>query len=156
MKKSATSTRLPISHKAYKGFIDRIYALLGHTVQASSLVTALDLYLKGDKGYAAGLDVTQQLAFAFLRQDIDVAIERSRKARERAALRKQTAESEKDYIEFKSHDELLGKIYEMAGIPKNDEGVYTPPLSRRDRRAFERKARKEINRDVRCRTAKTR
>lgn len=110
-------------------------------------MAALDLYLKGDKRYATGLDASLQLAFAFLRQDVDMAMERSRKARQRVAMRKQAAEADKDYIEAGSHEELMGKIYEMAGIKKNDDGVYTPPLSRRERRALERKVRKEVNRE---------
>ena len=156
MKKSAVTSRLPISRKAYKGFVDCIQSLLGESAGAASLITALDLYLSGDSRYADGLDASLRLAFEFLRQDVDKAVERSRKARERAAQRKLTADEEKDYIEFSSTGELLGKIYEMASISKNEEGEYKPPLSRRDRRALERMTRKEIIRDARRRTAKTR
>lgn len=156
MKKSAVTSRLPISRKAYKGFVDRIKSLLGESDGAASLIAALDLYLGDDSRYAEGLDASLRLAFEFLRQEVDKAVERSRKARERAAQRKQAGDEEKDYIEFNSTGELLGKIYEMAGISKNEKGEYRPPLSRRDRRAFERMTRKEIIRDARRQSAKTR
>ena len=88
MKKSVYPAQLPVSRKAYKGFVNRINTVLGNSETASAMVHALDLYLEGGKDYAAGLDAQSRMAFEFLRQEIDIAVERSRKARARAALRR--------------------------------------------------------------------
>lgn len=77
-----------MSRKAYDGFVGRIRAILGNTFEGDSMIHALDDYLKGDHSYKWGLDMACKLAFEFLRQEIDRAIERSRRARERAALRR--------------------------------------------------------------------
>ncbi len=95
MKKSDYPDNLPLSRKAYDGFVGRIRAILGTTFEGDSMIQALNDYLKGDHSYRWGLDPACRLAFEFLRQEIDRAIERSRKARERAALRRsRKAESE--------------------------------------------------------------
>lgn len=95
MKKSDYPDNLPLSHKAYDGFVGRIRAILGTTFEGDSMIQALNDYLKGDHSYRWGLDPVCKLAFEFLRQEIDKAMERSRKARERAALRRsRKAESE--------------------------------------------------------------
>lgn len=88
MKKSDYPDNLPMSRKAYDGFVGRIRAILGNTFEGDSMIHALDDYLKGDHSYKWGLDMACKLAFEFLRQEIDRAIERSRRARERAALRR--------------------------------------------------------------------
>lgn len=88
MKKSDYPDNLPMSRKAYDGFVGRIRAILGNTFEGDSMIHALDDYLKGDHSYKWGLDLVCKLAFEFLRQEIDRAIERSRRARERAALRR--------------------------------------------------------------------
>ena len=95
MKKTDYPDNLPISRKAYDGFVGRIRAILGTTFEGDSMIHALNDYLKGDHSYRWGLDPACRLAFEFLRQEIDKAMERSRKARERAALRRsRKAESE--------------------------------------------------------------
>lgn len=95
MKKSDYPDNLPISRKAYDGFVGRIRAILSTTFEGDSMIQALNDYLKGDHSYRWGLDPACRLAFEFLRQEIDKAMERSRKARERAALRRsRKAESE--------------------------------------------------------------
>ena len=88
MIKSDYPDNLPISRKAYDGFVDRIRSILGKTFEGDFMVQALNDYLRGGDSYKWGLDFTYRLVFEFLRQDIDKAIERSRKARERAAMRR--------------------------------------------------------------------
>lgn len=95
MKKTDYPDNLPLSRKAYDGFVGRIRAILSTTFEGDSMIQALNDYLKGDHSYRWGLDPACRLAFEFLRQEIDKAMERSRKARERAALRRsRKAESE--------------------------------------------------------------
>lgn len=86
--------RLAVSKKAYKGFIDRIKSVYASDAAGERAMTeALNRYLAGDKGAANGLDSAEKLAFAFLCQDVDQAMERSRRAR---ARRRKTAVTERE------------------------------------------------------------
>lgn len=93
MKTSTTSparSRMPISVKAYNTFIYRINTLFGPTREAARMTEAVDLYLQGTPFDMLPLHDTPSLAMAFnmLRQEIDRAMTRSLKARQRAAARK--------------------------------------------------------------------
>lgn len=121
MRTLSTSAVRPVSRKAYSGFVARIHSVLGDTPRATALVKALDRYLGGESDAVDGLDDASAMAFAFLRQDVDAAIERSRRARERAAKRKASAAAP-------SADAESGK----------DDAVFVPPMTRRERRALAR------------------
>lgn len=92
--KASTSTparsRMPISVKAYNTFIYRINTLFGSTHEAARMTESLDLYLQGTPFDRLPLHDTPSLAMVFnmLRQEIDRAMTRSLKARQRAAARK--------------------------------------------------------------------
>lgn len=93
-KSAKSASALPISRKAYLRFTDRINRVYGTgSANATRMLTVLDRYLAGD--YLAGetLPVSERTAFAFLRHEIDMAISRSCKARERARLRHAGAET---------------------------------------------------------------
>lgn len=93
-KSAKSASALPISRKAYLRFTDRINRVYGSgSANATRMLTVLDRYLAGD--YLAGetLPVSERTAFAFLRHEIDMAISRSCKARERARLRRAGAET---------------------------------------------------------------
>lgn len=94
MKKTAIyPAGLSISRNAYKRFVDRILKVfLPDSESADVMITALDAYLSVGLDAVSIADASMRTAFAFLRQDIDVAIERSRRARERARIRKNTRE----------------------------------------------------------------
>lgn len=79
----------PISRKAYARFISTIETATPSAEARRSLINALNLYLLGHDTYINGLTPECLLAFEFLRFDIDSAIIRSKKARERARLRKE-------------------------------------------------------------------
>lgn len=84
---------LSISRNAYKRFVDRILKVyLPDAESADVMISALDAYLSGGLDAVSITDASMLTAFAFLRQEIDVAIERSRRARERARIRKNTWE----------------------------------------------------------------
>ncbi|MCM1050509.1 MAG: hypothetical protein NC349_00975 [Paenibacillus sp.] len=81
--------QLPISAKAYARFIARIESALSTSPAGiSAMRHAFDLYLSGDTSAAEALPADLKTAFRFLRHEIDVAIERSRRARERARIRR--------------------------------------------------------------------
>lgn len=144
MKKS--QSQLPISRKAYKGFIERINSAIGEADRAILLVNALDSYLRGEDDYVCGLDDGLRLAFIFLRQDIDMAMARSAKARERAARRKAIAESnsetESAQTELPVHDVKV--YYDETRQEQIKPERFVPPLSRRERRALDRKRKKRL------------
>ena len=95
MKKTATSkypANLPISRNAYKRFINRIISVFADDPSGmSEMITAFDSYLADPASPINFINPSMRAAFSFLRQDIDVAIERSRRARQRALARKSSA-----------------------------------------------------------------
>lgn len=85
---------LPISRKAYTGFIQRIRQVYSSdSEKTTAMENALRLYLDNDFSYQLAIPETDRHAFEFLRHDIDTAIERSRRARERARQRKEAKTS---------------------------------------------------------------
>lgn len=94
MKKTAIyPSGLSISRHAYKRFVDRILKVyLPDAESVDVMISALDAYLSGGLDAVSITDASMRTAFAFLRQEIDVAIERSSRARERARIRKNTRE----------------------------------------------------------------
>ena len=86
---NAELPQAPISRKAYLEIIARIYDVFGEgSEEADIMIEAVDFYIK--HGYYSGNLVRGMgMAFMFLRYEIDIAIERSRVARERARLRRE-------------------------------------------------------------------
>lgn len=82
---------LPISRKAYRRFIDRIHQVYSAELPVARLmVSVLDVYLLGDRNLAGAMleGSDHKHAFSFLCQDVDMAIERSRRARQQALARR--------------------------------------------------------------------
>lgn len=82
---------LPISRKAYRRFIDRINEVYSAELPVARLmVSVLDVYLLGDRHLAGAMleGSDHKHAFSFLCQDVDMAIERSRRARQQALARR--------------------------------------------------------------------
>ena len=82
---------LPISRKAYRRFIDRIHEVYSAELPVARLmVSVLDVYLLGDRHLAGAMleGSDHKHAFSFLCQDVDMAIERSRRARQQALARR--------------------------------------------------------------------
>ncbi|MCM1052325.1 MAG: hypothetical protein NC349_10220 [Paenibacillus sp.] len=98
MKKTTTSkypANLPISRNAYKRFINRIISVFADDPAGmSEMITAFDSYLTDPASPIIFINPSMRVAFSFLRQDINVAIERSRRARQRALARKASATPE--------------------------------------------------------------
>lgn len=175
-RKSATSaSSLPISRKAYLRFTDRINRVYGpDTSGATAMLTALDRYLSGDHSADDTLPLSAKTAFTFLRQEIDMAIERSRKARERARIRRATPETATlpapaenvQAVTTPTLPETASGTNDIpSGKPPHWELVYeTAPtyevlkamtqqqplttMSRKDRRALERKNGKKRNKPL--------
>ncbi|WP_289769959.1 hypothetical protein [uncultured Duncaniella sp.] len=141
MKRSVDRKELPVSRKAYNRFRLRIHEVLGQDSEAEArMVTAFDLYLAGDRGYASGLSAMEGMAFSFLRQDIDAAIERSRKARERAALRKSRSLLNAAVEDGGGTEKLVDDFIKYQREYAINRPDFTPPMTRAERRMFKRGA----------------
>lgn len=156
---------LPVSKKAYRSFVDRINDVLGHgSDNASRMLKALDAYLEGNPEPASRLNAACRLAFGFLRHDIDCAMARSNRARERANRSKvetapmhsscidkpETALSVQDKL-LKLYKDIRGGTFdgnakevfvnmtqEWHTESKNKADETARPISRRERRELER------------------
>ena len=124
---------LPISKKAYTRFcerIRRINATLG--TDSAYMLDMLDEYLAGNKHPGDDLHPQQDFAFLFLRDEIDLAITRSTRAREAARLRRERKPPEKRHKEKK--------------IPDNN----TPQLSPEEKRLADEKYARQVESYKKC------
>lgn len=81
---------LPVSRNAFNKFVARIYDVYASNIDLARLmVLVLEAYLLGDMVMAMALldRHGDRNVFKFLCQEVDVAIERSRRAKERARIR---------------------------------------------------------------------
>lgn len=131
----------PVSEKAYKCFTERIRLVVR---DPERMIAALDLYLSGDKTtYADGLTEGESITFEMLRFEIDNAIDRSARARQRARARRQSAEMSEQSVNptkpslCESTDSLTAP--ETPEYETTDEIIRTFLSSRRMRRATDRK-----------------
>ena len=147
LKDSRTASfSLPVSKKAYTGFVDRIRQVYAFDISRSdAMIDVLDRYLGGDSNAADSLDESMRMAFEFLRHEVDLAVTRSRRARDRARLRREAASGSMDQATFEAQlDERLQKIFRIVDDEEAvdiDEPQLFSPLTRRERRARERAAR---------------
>ena len=85
---------LPVSKKAYLRLVARIDKAFEfyheQSVPNAVMIAALNRYLIGDVEVIDQLPPALYIAFQFVMQDADMAVERSRKARERARLRRES------------------------------------------------------------------
>lgn len=134
---------LPISKKAYFGFIDRINAIFSSDQAVATLMRdALDLYLSGNRDAGESLPAPLRFAFAFLCQDVDCAIRRSACARNRAISRKN-----KSTATIPSTPEAAEASPKQTPVNHAEETpqaapTFQRPLTRQQRRAQARAARK--------------
>lgn len=139
------------------------------------MITVLDRYLAGDHSAGDTLPATSRTAFAFLRQEIDVAIQRSMRARERARQRRaeREAATQPALSPAESPQPEVSPTPPATEVPATDvtaetplrlEVVYEtvptyeilnamprqqpPTLSRKDRRALERRGSKKRNKPL--------
>lgn len=86
--------KLPISKKAYECFVERIRSVSAKFIgDPAPFIRILDQYLAGEREYLyMSATYEMRIAFEMLRPEIDRAIERSRRARERALARRKNNE----------------------------------------------------------------
>ena len=149
MKKSSTSklNNLPISKNAYTRFTARIIEVLKSDQKAISIMcAALDRYLSGDTDAADSLPPTLRMAFCFLQHDIDIAIQRSTRARMRARLRKASSTSSPSANSVTPAKDASSSSSTTADSFGPTSAETSRPLTRQQRRALERAARRKESR----------
>lgn len=117
---------LSVSKKVYSDVTDRINSSLsGFPASAREAMRVVDTYLAG--GVPASSDPLAMLAFNMIKVELDRAMERSARARERARARKMTRET------------ADSDTPQPASIMADEENGPAPiMISRRERRAMER------------------
>lgn len=124
MKKTTTSkypANLPISRNAYKRFINRIISVFADDPAGmSEMITAFDSYLTDPASPIIFINPSMRVAFSFLRQDIDVAIERSRRARQRALARKSPATTTLNATTISNATTPEGTTTHIPAMPPKD------------------------------------
>lgn len=143
---------LPISRKAYDKFVERIHRVFPTDPEtAGHMITLMKMYLAKGEAALEPFSISARVAFAFLAQDIDVAIERSARARQRARERREAREAQiaaiaampRPEIPQAPEPEKYVTIHECN--PNGTHTIIHRPLSairnsRRERRAQARKA----------------
>lgn len=121
------TTSLPVSRKFYSDIVSRVNSSLSpFPASVSEAMRIINLYLDGKE--ISSTDCMAMLAFNMVKDEIDRAIARSRRARQRAAERKATS----DKNEVKVAD--TASSAESLPTPEAEERK----LSRRQRRAAAR------------------
>ena len=121
---------LPISKKAYLRLVARIDKAFEfyhkESVPNAVMIAVLNRYLIGDVEVIDQLPPALFIAFQFVMQDADMAMERSRKARERARLRRE-ARIAKTSETAKSEEptEVFPEPIDTIGSTENPEVVET-------------------------------
>ncbi len=122
---------LPVSKKVYADISDRITTTLSFApTSAAEAMRLVDSYLEGQTPESN--DGMAMIAFNMIRAELDRAISRSARARERARIRKQGASAVENPATSTSTPE--------SGAADTCEETASAPimLSRRERRAIER------------------
>lgn len=120
-------TLRPVSQNAYNSFIDRISRVMPSSHSKEAVVSALDRYLAGDYGYVDALTDNMRMIFEMLRFDVDKAIERSTRARNRRRPRKANKSVTKSDAKVKSAH-TSGRISEPAPIDTASPADIASPL----------------------------
>lgn len=143
---------LPISRKAYDKFVERIHRVFPTDPETvGHMIKLMKMYLAKGEAALEPFSISARVAFAFLAQDIDVAIERSARARQRARERREAREAQiaaiaampRPEIPQAPEPEKYITIHECN--PNGTHTIIHRPLSairnsRRERRAQARKA----------------
>lgn len=90
MKKHAPKNQLPVSKKFYTCITDRVRGslnLIGRGDAVAETMACIDRYMADGTVPPTDTDPAVALTFALLRAEIDKAVERSRRARSRAAVK---------------------------------------------------------------------
>lgn len=143
MKKHASKTQLPVSKKFYTGITGRVsesLSLIGRGDAVAETMACIDRYMADGTVPPTGADPAVALTFALLRAEIDKAVERSRRARSRAAVKSSVPAPVSD-------PDIVGQTAEAdATVGEDCEPEPFVPRNRRERRLYEQEVRRAARR----------
>lgn len=119
MKRHAQKSPCPVSKNFYASVTNRVresLGLIGRTDAVEKTIACIDRYMADGTAPTAGTDTAILLTFSLLRPEIDKALQRSRRARQRAAENKAAAD--------RQFSELAAIL--AASVTENHEADNTP------------------------------
>lgn len=142
MKKHAPKTQLPVSKKFYTCITDRVRGslnLIGRGDAVAETMVCIDRYMADGTVPPTDTDPAVALTFALLRAEIDKAVERSRRARSRAAV--------KSSAPVPVNAPAAGQTAEADATAGEDcEPEPFVPRNRRERRLYDQEVRRAARR----------
>lgn len=142
MKKHAPKTQLPVSKKFYTCITDRVRGslnLIGRGDAVAETMACIDRYMADGTVPPTDTDPAVALTFALLRAEIDKAVERSRRARSRAAVKSSAL------AQVNAH--AAGQTAEADATAGADcEPEPFVPRNRRERRLYDQEVRRAARR----------
>lgn len=142
MKKHAPKIQLPVSKKFYTCITDRVRGslnLIGRGDAVAETMACIDRYIADGTVPPTDTDPAVALTFALLRAEIDKAVERSRRARSRAAV--------KSSASVPVNAPAAGQTAEAdATVGEDCEPEPFVPRNRRERRLYDQEVRRAARR----------
>lgn len=142
MKKHAPKPLLPVSKKFYTCITDRVRGslnLIGRGDAVAETMACIDRYMADGTVPPTDTDPAVALTFALLRAEIDKAVERSRRARSRAAV--------KSCASAQVNAPAAGQTAEADATAGEDcEPEPFVPRNRRERRLYDQEVRRAARR----------
>lgn len=168
MKRHAQKSPCPVSKNFYASVTDRVresLGLIGRTDAVEGTIACIDRYMADGTVPSTGTDAAILLTFNLLRPEIDKALQRSRRARQRAAENKAAADRQFNKLAAilaasvtENHENITGN-HEAPDKPLNPDGEETDPedekpapfvpRNRRERRLYEQELRRATQRQNR-------
>lgn len=154
MKKHAQKTSCPVSKNFYASVTGRVsesLGLIGRMDAVEETMACIDRYMADGTVPSVGTDAAILLTFSLLRAEIDKALQRSRRARQRAADNK--AAVDRQFTELaailatsvtENHETTSDQITENH--EEDEEPASFVPRNRRERRLYEQELRRATRR----------
>ena len=151
MKKHAQKSLCPVSKNFYTSVTDRVresLSLIGRMDAGEETMACIDRYMADGTVPSVGTDAAILLTFSLLRTEIDKALQRSRRARQRAADNK--AAVDRQFTELaailatSATENQLGTVTESH--EEDEEPASFVPRNRRERRLYEQELRRATRR----------
>lgn len=171
MKRHAQKSPCPVSKNFYAsvtGHVRESLGLIGRSDAVEATIACIDRYMADGTVPPTGTDAAILLTFSLLRPEIDKALQRSRRARQRAAENKAAADRQFSELAAilaasvtENHENTAGFIAENheADTPLNPDGEAADPedekpapfvpRNRRERRLYEQELRRATRRQNR-------
>lgn len=168
MKRHAQKSPCPVSKNFYASVTGRVresLGLIGRTDAVEETIVCIDRYMADGTVPQTGTDAAILLTFNLLRTEIDKALQRSRRARQRAAENKAAADTQFSELaailaaSVTGNHENITENHEAPDTPLNPDGEAadpedekpTPfvPRNRRERRLYEQELRRATRRQNR-------